>query len=179
MQAIDVIHYWFEELTPQQWWIKDNKLDMQITNRFAQLHRQAMQGELFRWRETALGSLAEVIVLDQFSRNIYRDTAKSFAADPLALALAQQAISKSYDKEVSEQQRGFFYLPFMHSESVIIHKEAVKLYKELGNENNLSFELQHQAIIERFGRYPHRNSILGRQSTSEEQAFLKEPGSSF
>ena len=174
-----VIDFWFNELEPRQWWQKDESLDSMIRSRFGDLHRQAKAGELFAWRETALGSLAEVIVLDQFSRNIFRDTPDAFACDPLALALAQCAISKGLDQELSDVQRSFLYMPFMHSESRLIHIEAVKLYKALGIQNNLDFEYKHKVIIDRFGRYPHRNTILGRESTEEEQAFLKQPNSGF
>lgn len=174
-----VLDFWFNEISPKMWWQKDLAFDAEIFRRFGALHQQAVLGELFEWREHAESSLAEVIVLDQFSRNIHRDTAQAFAADPLALALAQQAIKNGFDKLVDVEKRGFFYLPFMHSESKRIHEEAVKLYTAHGNENNLEFELKHKVIIDRFCRYPHRNEILGRESTQEEIAFLSEPNSSF
>ncbi|MCW8927099.1 MAG: DUF924 domain-containing protein [Xanthomonadales bacterium] len=174
-----IIDFWFTELEPEQWWQKDVKLDAMIQSRFGSLHKQAKAGELFEWRETALGSLAEIIVLDQFSRNIYREKPESFACDPVALVLAQVAISKGFDAELPQTERSFFYLPFMHSESRLIHIEAVKLFESLGNSNNLEFEYKHKAIIDRFGRYPHRNVILGRESTAEEVEFLKQPNSSF
>lgn len=175
----EIIRFWFEELEPKMWWIKSTSLDKEIQRRFGLIHRRAVAAELVDWRETAKGSLAEVIVLDQFSRNIYRDRPESFAYDGMALVLAQQAIEKSFDQQISEQQRGFFYLPFMHSESKVVHDRAVELYEALGNQDNLAFELKHREIIERFGRYPHRNNILGRQSTPEELKFLETPGSSF
>jgi uncharacterized protein (DUF924 family) len=127
----------------------------------------------------AKGRLAEIIILDQFSRNIFRDTPQAFANDPLALALAQEALAVDADKALSPTERSFLYLPFMHSESAEIHKVAVMLYGLPGLEDNLDFELKHQTIIIRFGRYPHRNKILGRESTAEEIEFLKEPGSGF
>ena len=175
----EIIDFWFNELEPAQWWQKDLALDAMIQKRFAALHQQAKAGELFEWRQSALGSLAEIIILDQFSRNIYRDKPESFACDPLGLALAQFAISKGFDAELPATQRSFFYLPFMHSESKLIHVEAVKRFESLGNPNNLEFEHKHKVIIDRFGRYPHRNAILGRVSTPEEGEFLKQPGSSF
>jgi len=174
-----VLDFWFKELEPKQWWEKNHQLDLMIQTKFGALHQQAKAGELFEWRETPSGSLAEVIVLDQFSRNIFRDTPESFASDPLALALAQFAISKGFDLELPPTERSFLYLPFMHSESKIIHQQAIKLFDALGNPNNLEFERKHKIIIDRFGRYPHRNSILGRESTDEEIEFLKEPDSSF
>ncbi|MBB6523018.1 DUF924 family protein [Pseudoteredinibacter isoporae] len=175
----DVISFWFEEIQPKNWWQKDEDFDRLIEQRFGSLHAQAKASELFAWRDDAYGSLAEIIVLDQFSRNIYRDRPESFACDPMALALAQTAISKGFDLELSESERGFIYLPFMHSESKVIHEKALELYEAMGNEGNLDFELRHKAIIDQFGRYPHRNTILGRESTPEEIAFLKQPGSSF
>ncbi|MEO0368278.1 MAG: DUF924 family protein [Pseudomonadota bacterium] len=175
----EVIDFWFDELSQDDWWRKDLELDQVIKSRFGELHSQAKMGELFTWRESPLGRLAEVIILDQFSRNIYRDTSESFACDPLALALSQAAISSGMDLELSDIQRVFLYMPFMHSESKLIHVEAVKLFEAVGIENNLDFELKHKSIIDRFGRYPHRNEILGRRSSREELEFLKQPNSGF
>lgn len=174
-----VLSFWFDEISPEQWWIKDQNFDQEIKKRFLELHESANLGELYYWRDTAEGRLAEIIVLDQFSRNIFRDTAKAFASDILALVLAQEAISLAEDQKLAQNRRSFMYLPYMHSESVAIHQQAVNLYKELGNESNLTFELKHQEIITRFGRYPHRNAILGRESSAEELAFLQQPNSSF
>ena len=174
-----VINFWFSEIEPKQWWQKNETFDAKIQNQFGGLHKQARAGELFQWRETASGSLAEIIILDQFSRNMYRGQAESFAYDSQALTLAQIAISKGFDLELSEEKRAFLYMPFMHSESQLIHKEAIKLYELLGNPNNLEFEHKHKAIIDRFGRYPHRNDILKRDSTLEEIEFLKQPNSRF
>lgn len=135
--------------------------------------------ELYGWRVTPGGRLAEVIVLDQFSRNVYRDQPRAFASDPLALGLAQTAIASKADLQLNVTQRVFLYMPYMHSESPMIHAVAVSLFSGQGMEGNLEFELRHKAIIDRFGRYPHRNAILGRPSTAEEIDFLKIPGSSF
>ncbi len=175
----EIIKFWFEEISQTQWWKKDVQFDQLIASRFLEVHGQASRCELNQWRDTADGRLAEIIVLDQFSRNIYRDSPLSFATDSLALVLAQEAIRVGADKKVSESMRSFFYMPFMHSESAVIHEEAVVLYEAYGNEGNLDFELRHKAIIDRFGRYPHRNEILGRDSTAEEVEFLSQPGSSF
>jgi len=123
--------------------------------------------------------LAEIVALDQFSRNVYRDTARAFAQDALALALAQELVASGQDRSLPLAQRSFAYMPYMHSESALIHAQAVALFSQPGMEDALRFELRHQAIIARFGRYPHRNAILGRISTAEELAFLDEPGSSF
>jgi uncharacterized protein (DUF924 family) len=175
----DVLDFWFQELSPKDWFSGDTALDELITQRFAALHEQARQGELYHWRSTAEGRLAEVIVLDQFSRNLFRGTPESFSSDPMALALAQEAVASSADERLTPEQRTFLYMPYMHSESLKIHEEAVRLFKNNGIENNLDFEYRHKAIIERFGRYPHRNEILGRASTLDEIEFLKQPGSSF
>lgn len=175
----EIIDFWFEEIEPKQWWQKSEEFDSLIENRFGTIHKQAISGELFQWRETSVGSLAEIIILDQFSRNMFRDKPESFAYDAMALTLSQVAISKGFDTELSQAQCVFMYMPFMHSESQLIHEEAVKLFTALGVESNLEFEYKHKTIIDRFGRYPHRNAILGRQSTEEEIEFLKQPNSSF
>lgn len=174
-----VLDFWFEELTPAQWFKKDPEMDRTISQRFGELHAQASQCECYPWRQTAQGRLAEIIVLDQFSRNIYRDDARAFATDALALLLAQEAVANGTDAEFTSPQRVFLYMPYMHSESAAIHEVAMQLYDQPGLENNLDFEVRHKAIIDRFGRYPHRNAVLGRASTDEELAFLKQPGSSF
>ena len=179
MQAADVITFWFETIEPKQWWVKDTKFDQHIAQNFGGLHRAVVAAECSSWRADAEGSLAEIIVLDQFSRNMFRDTAQAFAYDPMALALAQVAIEKGFDQSLPPVQRSFLYMPFMHSESAKIHQEAVVLFESLGNESNFDFELKHKAIIDRFGRYPHRNTVLGRESTEEELEFLKQAGSSF
>jgi uncharacterized protein (DUF924 family) len=175
----DILGFWFNELTPAQWWKKDENLDADIRNRFSDIHAKAARCELFDWRMAAKGRLAEIIILDQFSRNIFRDKPQSFANDSLALALAQEALAVGADKALSPVERSFLYLPFMHSESAEIHQVAEILYRELGIADNFDFEIKHKNIIDRFGRYPHRNKILGRESTPEEIEFLKQPGSSF
>ncbi|MBC52685.1 MAG: hypothetical protein CMQ34_02500 [Gammaproteobacteria bacterium] len=175
----DILNFWFEELEPAQWWKKDPALDAMIAQRFGALHTQAVCCELYSWRQSARGRLAEIIVLDQFSRNMFRDTAQAFSADPLALALAQEAVSAGADVPLTPVQRSFLYMPYMHSESRLIHEQAVDLYTRNGIEENLRFERRHQDIIDRFGRYPHRNAILGRPSTADELTFLQQPGSSF
>jgi uncharacterized protein (DUF924 family) len=144
-----------------------------------------VRGELYAWRqaadaaEAAAGRLAEVIVLDQFSRNLFRDRREAFAADGMALVLAQEAVAAGLDRALDPVRRAFLYLPYMHSESALIHRQAVRLFAAPELAHHLDFELRHQAIIERFGRYPHRNAILGRQSTAAEIEFLKTPGSAF
>lgn len=174
-----ILDFWFTELDESDWWKKDDQLDTTITERFKDTHNKAIQCELYHWRSEPEGRLAEIIVLDQFSRNIYRNHTKSFLYDSMALTLAQEAVSLKADKHLSPIQKAFLYLPYMHSESAIIHEEAVKLFSQPGLENNLDFEHKHKVIIDRFGRYPHRNLTLGRKSTAEEIEFLKQPNSSF
>ncbi len=175
----DVLDFWFDELTPNDWFTGGEKIDALINDRFSDLHQTAIQGELFEWRQNAQGRLAEIIVLDQFSRNIGRNSPAAFSADPMALALAQEAVAGGFDHQLSQQQKSFLYMPYMHSESLVIHEQAVELFSQTGLENNLDFEFKHKVIIERFGRYPHRNEVLGRISTPEEIEFLQQPGSSF
>ena len=179
MNYNEIIKFWFEELSPKQHFAKDDKLDKEIKDRFLEIHKLATKGELFQWRDNSLGRLAEIIILDQFSRNIFRDSKKSFENDSLALILAQEAIRVGADKELTTNKRSFLYMPFMHSESKVIHEEAVVLFSQKGLEYNLEFEIKHKAIIDRFGRYPHRNELLNRKPTKEEIEFLKTPGSSF
>ncbi|GAA5159243.1 DUF924 family protein [Viridibacterium curvum] len=175
----DVLRFWFNEITPAQWWRVDSAFDALIADRFSSLHCAALQAELFSWRSEARGRLAEIIVLDQFSRNMHRGTPAAFAADPLALVLAQEAVAACADLELPEDERFFLYMPYMHSESQRIHAVAERLFGERAPAGNYEFELKHKAIIDRFGRYPHRNAILGRESTADELEFLKQPGSSF
>jgi uncharacterized protein (DUF924 family) len=179
MEYSEVVAFWFHELAPEDWWGKDTSLDRLIRDRFLGVHTAAAKCELYEWRVSPLGRLAEVITLDQFSRNLFRGTARAFQHDSLALCLAQEAIAASAHKVLSAQQKAFLYMPFMHSESPKLHTVAVKLFSEPGLQWNLKFEFKHKAVIDRFGRYPHRNEVLGRESTEEELAFLKGPDSSF
>ena len=179
MQADDVLRFWLEELDNKARFAKDEALDARMRQRFGATLDAASRGELWAWRRTPQGRLAEVIVLDQFSRNIHRGDAQAFANDALALGLAQEAVAAGADRLLAPAERAFLYMPYMHSESAAIHALAVALFSQPGLEHNLDFELRHKAIIDRFGRYPHRNAVLGRASTAEEAAFLQTPGSSF
>lgn len=174
-----VLDFWFHETQPAQWWKVDPGFDDLIRRRFAALHTQARRCELFAWRTTPEGRLAEVIVLDQFARNLHRGTADAFSADPLALALSQEAVAAGADLALPPERRAFLYMPYMHSESAAIHAVGEPLMRERAPQRTHEFELKHKAIVDRFGRYPHRNAILGRTSTAEEAEFLKQPGSSF
>lgn len=175
----EVLTFWFKEVEAEMWWSANQALDDLIRRRFLGLLQRAEQGELYTWRSGAKGRLAEIIILDQFSRNIHRNTPRAFSQDPMALVLAQEAVAAGAHKALSQTERVFLLLPYMHSESRQIHIQAEALYREFTPRENYDFELQHKAIVDRFGRYPHRNEVLGRQSTPEEVKFLKLPESSF
>ena len=179
MTAQTVLDFWFKEIDANQWWTKSAEFDKLIASRFGNIHAAAARCELYAWRETPRGRLAEIIVLDQFSRNMFRDQPQAFACDAMALVLAQAAVDKQADAALEIQQRAFMYMPYMHSESPLIHSTALALFSQAGLESSLASEQHHKAILDRFGRYPHRNAILGRPSTTEELEFLATPGSSF
>jgi uncharacterized protein (DUF924 family) len=174
-----VLDFWFEEIEPARWWQKSPEFDRVVAARFGALRDAAARCELSAWRATPDGRLAEIVLLDQFSRNIHRDRPEAFACDGLALALAQHAVALQADAALAPPRRAFLYMPYMHSESPLIHAEALRLFDQPGLERTLEFERRHKAVIDRFGRYPHRNAILGRMSTSDETAFLATPGASF
>jgi uncharacterized protein (DUF924 family) len=175
----EILQFWFHELDPKMRFAKSNELDQKIRDRYLDTYENVLNGKTVDWRKTPEGKLAEIIVLDQFSRNMFRDSPKAFAGDPLALELAQAAVKSGDDQQLSPEQRAFLYMPYMHSEDPQIHEIAVTLFSQKGLEFNLQYELMHKKIIDRFGRYPHRNQVLGRVSTPEELEFLKEQGSSF
>lgn len=174
----EFIEFWFKHIDPNQWRVSNPPFDALLTKRFLGLLQQASAGELFVWRQQPKGRLAEVVVLDQLSRNIYRGTPLAFAQDAMALALSQEAVSAGLLSELEEEERAFLLMPYMHSESRVIHAHAETLFQQHAP-SRYEPELRHKAIIDRFGRYPHRNAILGRVSTDEEIEFLKLPGSRF
>jgi uncharacterized protein (DUF924 family) len=175
----EVITFWFDELGPETWFRKDAKLDATIEERFGAIYEELKSGVPTAWLDTSRGVLAATLVLDQFSRNMFRGEEVSFATDAAALALAKRAIAEGLDAKLPPTQRWFIYLPFQHAEDSADQARSIELFTALGNPSALDFALRHQAVIDRFGRFPHRNAILGRQSTEEEKAFLEEPGSSF
>lgn len=187
MNPKHVIDFWFNKLTPKDWFAKSDKVDTTIASLFRDALDACAAGECWDWRRNdaagrgtgGLGRLAEILVLDQFSRNIYRDDARAFTQDAMALALAQEAVAQGVDSIMDASQRAFLYMPYMHSESLRVHDEAMRLFNQPGLETNYDFEIKHRDIIERFGRYPHRNKVLGRASTPAELEFLSQPGSSF
>ena len=176
--AEDVLHFWFQELTPRDWFAKSDELDAQIRSRFMAIYEQlASEGAAQVHGPRDLQ--AAVIVLDQFSRNLFRNDARAFAADPLARKLATQALDEGIDQHLPPEQRIFLYLPFEHSEDRADQARAVALVSALGSENWTRYALAHQALIERFGRFPHRNEVLERASTPGEIEMLKQPFGSF
>ena len=176
----DILDFCFKEVGSEKFFEKDADFDKILTERYSALLNQAAASELYEWRRSIKGRLAEIIVLDQFSRNIYRDTPAAFAQDAMALALAQEAVNAgALEILESVAARKFILMPYMHSESKLIHQQALTLFETYINAETVEAELKHKVIIERFGRYPHRNVILGRVSSSEEIEFLTQPDSSF
>lgn len=172
MNYKDVLNFWFEELSSDDWFSESDALDLKMVEKFIVIHGEAIAGELSHWRNEPLGRLAEIILIDQFSRNIYRDDPKAYASDGMALVLAQETIRGNHHRNFEIRQKQFLYMPFMHSESKVIHETAVKLFSEYGLENNLKYEMEHKNIIDKFGRYPERNTVLGRINTSDEEVYL-------
>jgi uncharacterized protein (DUF924 family) len=172
----DVLTFWYAD--PGRWWRKDPAFDAVIRDRFLALHDAALRGEREHWLDTPRGTLAGVIVLDQFSRNMFRDTARMFEGDARALAASRRAVDRGFDQGFSGDERMFLFMPFMHSEDIADQDRCVAFF-ESALPKYLSYAQQHRDIVRRFGRFPHRNSLLGRASTLEELEFLKQPGSSF
>jgi len=172
---MDVLAFW-RAAGPQKWFKRDAAFDADVVRLFRDTYQAATAGALASWEQTAVGALALVIVLDQFPRNMFRGEARTFAADPLARAVADRAIARGFDRQCPMAERQFFYLPFMHSENLADQERCVTLCGSLGDENLLQYARQHAGIIRRFGRFPHRNTVLGRPTMPEEQAFLDAGG---
>ena len=191
VDARAVLTFWFDKENERYWFEENMEFDQQIRERFGKIWQAAKQGECATWRIaeaptdcnssiTALaGRLAEIIILDQFSRNLCRNQPCAFAQDGMALVLAQEAIQKPYFDTLPMVWRKFIIMPFMHSESTAIHERYLPLFEKLDDKVTLEFAQQHKEIIEQFGRYPHRNAALSRESTVEELDFLQQPNSSF
>ncbi len=176
--ALPVLQFWFDELVPKQWFVKDPKLDALMISRFGALYAElaALEPQLGK---TTDETLASIIVLDQFPRNMFRGTAKAFATDRQALMLSKAAMAAAQDQQLEGAQKAFLYMPIMHSENTDDQALSLRLFSAQGLESNYRSAVQHKAIIDRFGRFVHRNAVLGRQSTKEEEAFLRQPGSGF
>lgn len=173
MWTDEVLEFWFGELQPEAWFKKDPQVDATIRDRFGALH-DALARESLTIPDTPRGHLAAVIVLDQFSRNLYRDSPRAFACDERALALAQRALERAYDQTLAPAERKFLYMPFMHCEDLAMQARCVQLFTALDDEESLRYAIEHRDIIERFGRFPHRNRALNRPSSDEEREFLKQ-----
>jgi uncharacterized protein (DUF924 family) len=172
MTAADIVSFW-RDAGPERWFLEDEAFDQIIHARFQKAHAAALRGELADWEENPEGALALLILLDQFSRNMFRGSARAFACDPLARALADRALARGFDQATAEIMRQFFYLPFMHSESLADQERSVSLYQAYGMFEELKYALDHRAIIARFGRFPQRNRALNRATTPAERAFLE------
>jgi uncharacterized protein (DUF924 family) len=179
MDYQSIIEFWFVELKPAQWWKKDHEFDCKIKERFESIYQDAARGKLTHWRVEPQGRLAEIIALDQFPRNMYRDTPEAFASDELAVKRTLEAIELNATQHLDGPYLAFLLMPLMHSELLSMQRLSVKWFTKPGLEANRNFAIAHHDIIERFGRFPHRNAILGRHSTQEELEFLQQPGSSF
>lgn len=189
--ARSILEFWFDEDNESYWFEQNDNFDQQIRDNFAELWQAASRGECAIWRTaeakgdannsiTSLaGRLAEIIVLDQFSRNLCRNQACAFSQDAMALVLAQEAVKEPHFYNLPMAWRKFIIMPFMHSESLIIHERNLSLFEQLDDKTTLDFEHRHKDVITQFGRYPHRNKVLDRESTTEEEAFMQQPNSSF
>ncbi|MFD2204297.1 DUF924 family protein [Kiloniella antarctica] len=176
----DVLDFWFAEGMEQKWFVKNPEFDREVEEKLFPLYEKACSGELKEWEATAEGCLALCILLDQVPRNLFRNDPKTFATDTAALEIAQSVVAKGWDKSLTDYQRVFLFLPFEHSEDLTVQQRSLDLYRGFGEESTwYDYALKHEVIVRKFGRFPHRNEVLGRESTPEEIAFLKQPGSSF
>ena len=179
--ANDILNFWFEEIEHSCWFRKDAEFDRNLEQRFGTTLTQALDGQLDHWCESPLGVLGLIIVLDQFSRNIHRQSPFAFDADPKAVQLVLDGINEGLDQELTLEQRAFFYLPLRHAEDLEMQQLGLKKTREINAEGYGSdkYALSHLALIEQFGRFPHRNSILGRSNTDEEEAYLNKGSAGF
>jgi uncharacterized protein (DUF924 family) len=174
-----VVDFWLLQVGPDKWFSRDDDLDDQIRIKFLALYNKAVAGVLKSWRETAQGCLGEIILLDQFSRNLYREDPRAYASDGQAREILALALDRGFDAGLSADEKRFLYMPLQHSENAADQARSVELFRTLEDDKTFEYTLRHQEIIARFGRFPHRNAALGRTSTAEETAFLQEPNSSF
>ncbi|SCA55832.1 putative transmembrane protein [Candidatus Terasakiella magnetica] len=181
-----ILTFWFNSINPaemathrEEWWVKNADFDKQITDEFSEVYEKAAKGELQNWQNTPLGAVALVIALDQFPRNMFRDSKKAFATDAQARKITRHAVEMGFDQHLPLGPRLFLYLPMEHSESAVDQNASVTLINTLGDEGYSEYAVKHQMVIEKFSRFPHRNDVLGRASTEEEIAFLNQPGSRF
>lgn len=170
-----VLDFWFGELKPEQWWKQDDDVDRAVVARFSDLYDTLADAVPREWLGSPQGRLAGVIVLDQFPRNMFRNDPRAYDTDGAALRLADETIEMGWDAHIEAEKRAFLYMPFQHSEDAGVQRRSVELFSALGNEDNLDFAIKHKDIIDRFGRFPHRNDVLGRESSEAEVEFLKGP----
>ncbi|WP_135080751.1 DUF924 family protein [Terasakiella sp. SH-1] len=181
-----ILKFWFGSLNPaemlshrEEWWMKNEEFDKQIEEQFSEIYEQAALQKLENWKSSPLGCVALVILLDQFPRNMFRNSFKAFATDTLARNVTHHAVQMGFDQVLPMGPRLFLYMPLEHSESRQEQKASVELISRLGDDNYTDYAIKHQLVIDKFGRFPHRNKILGRDSTDEEITFLNQPGSRF
>jgi uncharacterized protein (DUF924 family) len=169
--------FWFKEATPAQWFVRNPAFDKIVSERFCATHQAACEARLDDWQTSPLSALALILLLDQFSRNLYRDDARAFAQDALALEASKQALARGFDQLRPDREKAFFYMPFMHAENLAAQEQSVVLFQaDQSVSDNLRYAIEHHEIIARFGRFPHRNQVLGRTSTPEEIAYLNAGG---
>ena len=171
----EIVSFW-REAGHDKWFTQDDDFDQAIQSRFLPTHEAAANGALAGWQDSAEGALALVLLFDQFPRNMFRGTGRAFATDALARAVADRALARGFDQATDPALRQFFYLPFMHSEALVDNDRSMRLYEALGNAEQLRYATEHRDVIQKFGRFPHRNRALGRETTAAEQAFLEAAG---
>ena len=181
ISADDILQFWFDDIDHSCWFKKNPEFDRELERRFGDVLALAKNNQLTHWRDTPRGCLALIVVLDQFSRNIYRDSARAFEADPMALQLTVEGIEKMFDEELALEQRSFFYLPLRHAENLAMQELGLIKTRALNDAGygTDKYALNHLELIERFGRFPHRNSILGRSNTVEEVLYLEDGTAGF
>ena len=177
--SAEVLEFWFTECSPEQWFTKDDGFDRTLATRFGDTVDAGLAGRLDAWADDADGCLALVLVLDQFTRNIHRDTPRAFAGDEMALALSLRCVDRGHIDDDDPNRRTFMLMPMMHSEDIEVQERSLPLFKKHTPEHTYDYAIRHRDIVKRFARFPHRNAILGRPSTHEETEFLKQPNSSF
>lgn len=170
----EVLSFWFDEVGPEAWFKGNGELDEKIRKRFGALYERLSTNAPRESSQDARGALAAIILFDQFPRNMFRGTAKAYSTDDLAVRIAREAVDNRFDEKLSPEERQFLYMPFQHSEVSADQEHAVMLFKALDNEEGVRYAIEHRDIIQRFGRFPHRNRALGRKSTPEEEEFMKE-----
>lgn len=167
-----IVSFW-RKAGPDKWFVQDESLDQAVRSRFLRAYEAAASGDLADWEESAIGALALLLLMDQFPRNMFRGEQRAFATDPLARAIADRAVTRGFDQATDPAMRQFFYLPFMHSEALIDQERSVRLYEALGEAEQLRHAMEHRDVVQRFGRFPHRNQALGRETSLAEQGFLE------